>query len=130
MEARRRSVQPQFRHKKARVRQVSALIDISLYWNGGLALDKCTTFCTLRCKDVVNVVDGARLGYVYDIEVNVTNGCLSAIILPGRLKAFGLLGREDDIYIRWECIRKIGEDTILVEYASPVQRDRRKKWKW
>jgi YlmC/YmxH family sporulation protein len=94
-------------------------------------LERCTTFCTLRCKDVVNIVDGACLGYVYDIEVNCVTGNLVAIVLPGRLKFFGLLGREDDICIRWECIRKIGEDTILVEYAAPMTRERpRKHSKW
>lgn len=94
-------------------------------------MEKCTTFCTLRCKDVVNVVDGARLGYVYDIEVNVVNGSVVAIIVPGKLRLFGLMGREEDICIRWECVRKIGEDTILVEYSTPLSREHiRKRRKW
>ena len=38
-----------------------------------------------------------------------------ALIVPGKLKFFGLFGREDDFVIPWGCIRRIGNDIILVE---------------
>lgn len=79
----------------------------------------------LRHKEVINVDDGCKIGCVNDIEVDMTCAKLLAIIIYGRLKWFGVLGREDDIIIGWEHIKVIGEDTILVEY-NPMWRRRKK----
>lgn len=65
-------------------------------------------------KDVVNIKDGACLGCVNDIEVDVCDGRIVSIIIYGRLKCFGLLGRHDDMVIMWNDIDVIGEDAILV----------------
>ncbi len=69
----------------------------------------------LRCKEVVNVCDGQRLGFVSDVEVRVPDGQVCALIVPGPCRFFGLLGRKDDFVIPWSCIRRMGEDIILVE---------------
>ena len=69
----------------------------------------------LSRKEVINLCDGARLGFICDAEFNLSCGQITAFIIPGRLKFFGLLGREDDIVLLWGCIKKIGEDVILVE---------------
>ena len=69
----------------------------------------------IRDKQVFSVKDGKLLGYVSDIELDVQNGKLISIILPGRIRGFGLLGREEDITIPWENIKVIGNDSILVE---------------
>lgn len=68
----------------------------------------------MRNKDVVNIKDGTRLGFVSDVEVDTATAKLVSIIIYGRLKCFGLLGREDDCIIDWCDIEVIGEDTILV----------------
>ena len=49
-----------------------------------------------KYKDVVDAADGCRLGYVGDVELDTTNARLTAIVIRGRLRLFGLLGREDD----------------------------------
>ena len=69
----------------------------------------------LRLKEVISIGDGSRFGYVGDLEVELDNGQIRALIIPGRLRLFGLLGREDDIIIPWEAVRRFGEDTILVD---------------
>lgn len=79
----------------------------------------------MRHKEVINVKDGCRLGCVNDVEVDMTNAKLVSIVVYGRLKFFGIFGREDDIIIRWDEIKVIGEDTILVKYC-PVCRKPRK----
>ena len=66
----------------------------------------------LRHKQVVNVKDGTCLGCVDDMEIDMATAKLVSIIIYGRLKWFGLLGRCDDICIKWEDIQVIGEDTI------------------
>ena len=93
---------------------------------GGIDM-KCRV-TDLRCKDVICRVDGVRLGCVDDVEVDVKTAQLVSIIIFGRLKCFGLLGRCDDIVIGWENIALIGEDTILVDFRC--ERPRRKRHKF
>ncbi len=69
----------------------------------------------LQCKEVVNITDGCRLGYVSDVEIDILTGKVVAIVVPGKCRFFGLFGRADDYVIPWQCIRRFGEDIILVE---------------
>ena len=90
-------------------------------------------FTDLRCKEVINIKDGCRLGYVGDLDVRIPEGEITAIIVPGPLKFFGLLGRGEEYYIPWRCITRIGDDVILVEHALPhregeLPRRGRKRW--
>ena len=80
----------------------------------------------LRHKEVVNESDGTRLGCVDDVEIDTKNACLVAIIIYGRPKFFGILGRYEDTVIQWQDIRLIGEDTILVK-CPPRHKPRSKK---
>lgn len=65
-------------------------------------------------KEVINMVDGKRLGFVSDIDVNLEEGKVEAIILPGNGRLLGILGKENEIIIPWEKVHKVGEDIILV----------------
>lgn len=69
----------------------------------------------LKIKEVVNIIDGKRLGGITDIEIDVDTGRLTAIVVPGSGKFLGLFGRSEDIVISWDKITKIGFDVILVE---------------
>ena len=69
----------------------------------------------LRCKEVINICDGCRLGYVGDLEVRIPEGQVTAIIVYGPPKFFGLFGRGEEYYIPWDCIQRIGDDIILIE---------------
>ncbi len=69
----------------------------------------------LKDRQVVNVLDGNVLGFVGDVELDTTNGKLSALVIFGKPKAMGFLGREDDIIIPWEDIDVIGSETVLVK---------------
>lgn len=69
----------------------------------------------LQCKEVVNITDGCRLGYVSDVELDILTGKVVAIVVPGKCRFFGLFARADDYVIPWQCIRRFGEDIILVE---------------
>ena len=48
----------------------------------------------LRCKEIINMTDGSRVGYVGDVVVDLEEGKVTALVVPGRLRLFGLLGRE------------------------------------
>ena len=76
----------------------------------------------LRTKEIINLNTGHRLGYVHDAEFSLSNGKLTALIVAGNSRCFGLLGRAEDTFIPWESIKKIGEDIILVEIEhEPVR---------
>ncbi|MBE6749714.1 MAG: YlmC/YmxH family sporulation protein [Ruminococcaceae bacterium] len=72
----------------------------------------------LRNKQVVCVKNGGVLGYVSDIEINTQSGSVEAIVIYGKLRFFGLFGREDDIIISWNEIEVIGKETVLVSSNS------------
>ena len=69
----------------------------------------------LRKKEVINAVNGCRIGFVDDLEIDTKCAKVIALIVFGRPRLFGLFGKSDDFRIPWEKIRLIGEDAILVE---------------
>ena len=83
----------------------------------------------LRCKEVICVADGRRLGYICDVLVEIPEGRIQAILVPGPCRFFGLFGRKDDFVIPWNRICRIGPDIILVE-AKPEECcvPRQKSW--
>lgn len=77
-------------------------------------------FDDLRCKEIINVRTGAKLGFPDDVEFDVHTAKIVKLIVFGRAKFFGLFGREDDFVVPWSDIEVIGEDTILVTCDYPV----------
>ncbi|MBQ2995721.1 MAG: YlmC/YmxH family sporulation protein [Oscillibacter sp.] len=73
----------------------------------------------LRCKEVINICDGCRLGTVADLEIRMPEGQISAIIVCGPCRFFGLFGRGEEFYIPWDCIARMGNDIILVDKPMP-----------
>ena len=73
-----------------------------------------------RTKEVINVRDGRRLGNIIDMEFNLSEGKITAIVVPGASRFLGLLKEEDDVVIPWERIKKIGDDVILVDVESRI----------
>ena len=69
----------------------------------------------LRYKEVISVASGVRFGYADDLELDLEDGRVTALIIPGRRRLFGLLGREADRLIPWSAVRRFGEDIILVD---------------
>ena len=57
----------------------------------------------LRYKEIINVSDGSRYGWVGDVEVDLDSGQVRALVVPGRLRLFGLLGRETGSFPGRRC---------------------------
>ena len=72
----------------------------------------------LQQKDVIDLQRGKNYGKLCDIDTETESGRILRIVLPGTPKFFGFLGRENDLEIRWEQIRLIGEDVILVDLGE------------
>ena len=90
----------------------------------------CETFRELQTKEVICLRDGRRLGFVCDARLQVPEGNLLALILPGPCRFWGLFGRKDDYEIPWHCIRRIGPDIILVDVKPEECRVPCKKSGW
>lgn len=80
----------------------------------------------LRCKEIIGLTDGMRYGYVGDVEVDLETGKVLALVVPGRLRLLGLLGREPEKVFAWEQVRRIGADIVLVE-SLPICREERQR---
>lgn len=69
----------------------------------------------LRNKEIIDIQNGSRYGYVGDLEIDLESGRVRALVIPGRLRFFGLLGRERERVFPWDSVRRFGEDIILVD---------------
>lgn len=72
-------------------------------------------FSDLRQKEVINVLDGKRLGCVYDLVIEPEKGHITAIIVPCGNRITSFFKGAEDIVIPWSRIVKLGDDVILVE---------------
>ena len=72
-------------------------------------------FTELQCKEVICVSTGQRLGFVGDVQVEVPEGKVRAIVVPCPPKLLGLSNRREEFWIPWESIRRIGPDIVLVD---------------
>jgi|SRR5687768_1673237 YlmC/YmxH family sporulation protein len=68
-----------------------------------------------QTKDVINIVDGKKLGQVSDLELDLRQGRIESIVIPSAGKFFGLFGSGEDVVIPWKSIVKIGMDVVLVK---------------
>lgn len=71
--------------------------------------------CELREKEVINLCDGKRLGYIMDVEFDVCSGKIEKVIIPGPGKICGVFGTDREYVIPFGCIKKIGPDFVLME---------------
>lgn len=66
-------------------------------------------------KEVINITDGRRLGFVQDVTADLESGVITSIIVPGNTKILNMFSGNNDIVIPWQNIKCIGDDVILVE---------------
>lgn len=68
-----------------------------------------------QAKDVINIVDGKKLGHISDIELDLRQGKIDSIVIPQFQKMFGFFGTTgSEIVVPWRNIVKIGADVVLV----------------
>lgn len=75
----------------------------------------------LRSRDVVNILDGKKLGNIIDIDLDLQNGKVMGLVLPGVSRKFSIFSRHEELTVPWNKIVRIGRDVILVEV--PVARE-------
>ncbi len=92
-------------------------------------MERCST-SNLGQKDVINVRDGTNLGFVTDIQFEVCEGKIVALIV-GDCSSLGF-SKGEELVVPWCKIVRIGEDVILVdividECRCPCKEDKKKK---
>lgn len=70
-----------------------------------------------KYKEVINLSDGERLGFVYDMEIDITTGLITKLIVPGKTKS-SIFSKTQGVKIPWDNISKIGDDIILVNLKN------------
>ena len=85
-------------------------------------------------KEVINLCDGERLGFVTEFEVDICDARVTALVIPAQIGLFGC-PRGEPIVIPWGKIECIGEDTILVKLSGDElcrcaqdKKKRKKRW--
>ena len=66
----------------------------------------------LQNKDIVNINNGSKIGKIIDILIN-ENGNMNALIIQ-KTKIINIFSNNGEIEIKWNQIKKIGDDVILV----------------
>lgn len=80
---------------------------------------RISSLCELKNKEVVNVCDGKRLGFVSDIEIDLECGRVISLIMPSEAKLFSL-SKCPTLRVLWCDIECIGDDVILVRRAEAL----------
>ena len=73
---------------------------------------------SLLDKEVINVRDGERLGYVCDVSVDVACGTIGEIIVPCCTTFVKFFKPKRRYYIRWCNVVRVGNDIILVDVCA------------
>lgn len=72
----------------------------------------------LSRKDVIQVPAGEKLGRVDDLRFDRETARVDGLILHGRPRLFGLMGRDPDMVIPWDKVSSIGLDVILTSTTA------------
>lgn len=73
-------------------------------------------FSELRAKDVIRLCDAECIGCVSDLLLDVQTGCISALCVTP-VHGWGVLPGGQRV-IRWERVRCVGRDTVLVDVTA------------
>ena len=71
----------------------------------------------LQFKELVDIGNGTKYGYISDLEIDVELGSIKNIVVYGRPRFLGILGRAPDLVLPWSAIKRVGSDLILVDTA-------------
>lgn len=69
----------------------------------------------LQRKDIVNINDGRIIGRIIDAEINDKDGNLESLLVEKSKYIKNLFTSENDITIKFEQIKKLGSDVILID---------------
>ena len=75
-------------------------------------------------KDIISISTGQNIGRADDIEFDERTATVQNLIVFGRPKLFGLLGRGKDIRIAWADVMTVGRDVILIKADEYIRAEK------
>jgi YlmC/YmxH family sporulation protein len=70
----------------------------------------------LRAMEVIDISNGAKLGYIRDLKIDCSEYKIISILLPNQKVTW--FSKNDSIEIPWSKVVKIGIDVILVDGSN------------
>lgn len=82
----------------------------------------------LMGKEIINLYDGSRLGNLNDADLllDVTQGTIASLILPGKGGWIPLFGGRQELIIPWDAVHKVGTEVVVVSMDPTYSRRRDK----
>ncbi len=77
------------------------------------------SYCALKQKEVVNISDGKNFGNLTDMIFDINCGKILGIIVSNSKNFFNIFKANNDIFIPYNRICKIGKDIIIVDIGQP-----------
>lgn len=71
-------------------------------------------------KDVINVCNGNRLGFVRDINMDTGTACILSLLVESDC-GFSFKKKNRTVIVPWDCVQMIGETTVLVRCDTQPQ---------
>lgn len=68
----------------------------------------------LQNKDLINIIDGKKVGNIIDAKFDIETGVINALLIEPSKSFFSL--KNNVLEIKFSDIDKIGEDVILIKY--------------
>ena len=74
----------------------------------------------LQERQIVNIADGKCLGNIKDIELNVLDGTIQALVLPNTGGFWSMLQNQGELLIPWQKVIRLGVDVVLIDMPELV----------
>ena len=71
----------------------------------------------LQSKDIVDIRDGKKIGNIIDVTID-NNGVMVSLLVQKTKFNINIFKNNNEEEIKWNQIKKIGEDVILVDITN------------
>ena len=74
----------------------------------------------LQRKDIINIKDGKLIGKIIDVEFDMNSGYMIKFIIEKSSFIRSLFTSNEEVSIRFNQIKKLGEDVILIDISPKI----------
>lgn len=89
-------------------------------------MDKMIKLSELQMKEIIIISNGRRLGHIDDLEIDVEQGKIKALIIFVK-EDTGFFAKQEEVFIPWHQIVTIGSDVILIQEINYPQVEMKEK---
>ena len=79
----------------------------------------------LQERQIVNIADGRCLGNIKDIELNILDGSIQALVLPSMGGFWNLIQNQGELLIPWQKVVRLGVDVVLIDMPELTENNGR-----